>query len=110
MSVRNDNINLIFSFAERLRVKLAVIHGEGIHKDEQQEDGRSSPPPPGGPSSPSNEPLKVTFGDDLVRKRSESDFSPKMQRERATSNPANPSKRTRTIRNWLYMSKETFYI
>ena len=95
--------NLIFSFAERLRVKLAVIHGEGIHKDEQQEDGRSSPPPPGGPSSPSNEPLKVTFGDDLVRKRSESDFSPKMQRERTTSNPANPSKRTRTIRNGLYL-------
>ena len=93
-----------FSFAERLRVKLAVIHGEGIHKDEQQEDGRSSPPPPGGPSSPSNEePLKVTFGDDLVRKRSDSDFSPKMLRERTTSNPTNPSKRTRTIRNRWYI-------
>ena len=92
-----------FSFAERLRVKLAVIHGEGIHNDEQQEDGRSSPPPPGGPSSPSNdEPAKVTFGDDLVRKRSDSDFSPKMLRERTTSNPTNPSKRTRTIRKGLY--------
>jgi len=101
--VQNHSDNLIFSFAERLRVKLAVIHGEGIHKDEQQEDGRSSPPPPGGPSSPSSESLKVTFGDDLVRKRSESDFSPKMQRERTTSNPANPSKRTRTIRNRLYI-------
>ena len=65
---KRQNSNLIFSFAERLRVKLAVIHGEGIHKDEQQEDGRSSPPPPGGPESPSdpdsNEPLKVTFGND----------------------------------------------
>jgi len=98
------------SFAERLRVKLAVIHGEGIHKDEQQEDGRSSPPPPGGPSSPSNEPLKVTFGDDLVRKRSESDFSPKMQRERTTSNPANPSKRTRTISSTIGTGTQLNYV
>ena len=92
----------MLSFAERLRVKLAVIHGEGIHKDEQQEDGRSSPPPPGGPTSPSTETLKVTvesdLREDLLRKRSDSDFSLKM-RERTTSNPANPSKRTRTIRN-----------
>jgi ribose-phosphate pyrophosphokinase len=33
------------SFAERLRVKLAVIHGEGFYNDEDQDDGRSSPPP-----------------------------------------------------------------
>lgn len=33
------------SFAERLRVRLAVIHGEGLHRDEHQDDGRNSPPP-----------------------------------------------------------------
>merc|ERR1712110_100381 len=33
------------SFAERLRVKLAVIHGEGFYNDEDMDDGRSSPPP-----------------------------------------------------------------
>ena len=92
-------IRMIFSFAERLRVKLAVIHGEGIYKDEQQEDGRSSPPPPGGPASPSTETLKVTFEhdlrEDLLRKRSDSEASSKI-RDRTASNS---SKRTRTLRH-----------
>ena len=34
------------SYAERLRLGIAVIHGEGRVGESEQEDGRNSPPPP----------------------------------------------------------------
>ena len=33
------------SYAERLRLGLAVIHGEAKFADPEEEDGRNSPPP-----------------------------------------------------------------
>ena len=33
------------SYAERLRLGIAVIHGEGRVGESEQEDGRNSPPP-----------------------------------------------------------------
>ena len=34
------------SYAERLRLGFAVIHGEGRVHESEEEDGRNSPPPP----------------------------------------------------------------
>ena len=34
------------SYAERLRLGIAVIHGEGRVGESEEEDGRNSPPPP----------------------------------------------------------------
>ncbi len=34
------------SYAERLRLGIAVIHGEAKEADEDELDGRASPPPP----------------------------------------------------------------
>lgn len=39
------------SYAERLRIGIAVIHGEGKEGDIDERDGRSSPPPPAVPTS-----------------------------------------------------------
>lgn len=45
---RNPNsVKRATSYAERLRLGIAVIHGEEKYDDEDKEDdGRNSPPPP----------------------------------------------------------------
>ncbi|XP_061181957.1 phosphoribosyl pyrophosphate synthase-associated protein 2-like isoform X1 [Saccostrea echinata] len=44
---RNPNsVKRATSYAERLRIGIAVIHGEEKYDDEDKEDGRNSPPPP----------------------------------------------------------------
>ena len=39
------------SYAERLRLGIAVIHGEQKESESDMVDGRNSPPPPGGTGS-----------------------------------------------------------
>lgn len=77
------------SFAERMGVALAVIHGEGLHQDEHHEDGRSSPPPQEVDSSDSAEPWENQ------RSRTSSNDPPYSSHARRGSGDG-PSMRSRT--------------
>ena len=80
----NYFLNYLISFAERLRVRLAVIHGKGLHPSEHDfDDGRNSPPPED-EGEPSPKPWDIQNDSNDSGSRTNSAGNPNIMRIRGT--------------------------